>query len=51
MSEGATYGELIALLLGEDSDPTPEAIQQAAMRAGEMLGTWLSEGMVVAINP
>ena len=51
MAEGATYGELIGLLLGDSCEPTPEAIQQAAMRAGEMLGLWLTEGMVVGINP
>lgn len=50
MQEGASYGELIGVLLGEE-EPAPAAIQRAAMRAGEMLGTWLTEGLVVGINP
>ena len=51
MQEGATYGELIAVLLGGNEAPTPEDIQSAAMRAGAMLGAWLHEGLIVAINP
>ena len=51
MAGGATYGDLIALLLGDETEPGEEAITRAAMRAGEMLGRWLSEGMVAAINP
>jgi hypothetical protein len=50
MKGGANYGELVSLLLG-DQKPTPEAVGRAAMRAGEMLGTWLREGLVVGINP
>lgn len=46
MAGDMAYGELIALLIGEDPDPPTEAIQQAAMRAGAMLGTWLREGLV-----
>lgn len=51
MQAGAAYGEVIALLIGEEAEPSPDAIQNAAMRAGAMLGRWLQEGVVVAINP
>ncbi|WP_298336359.1 DNA-binding domain-containing protein [uncultured Erythrobacter sp.] len=51
IQDGASYGELIAVLIGENEAPTPEDIQTAAMRAGAMLGTWLNEGLIVAINP
>ncbi|WP_299194361.1 DNA-binding domain-containing protein [uncultured Erythrobacter sp.] len=51
MQQGASYGDLIALVLGEDAEPDAEAIQNAAMRAGAMLGQWLKEGMITAINP
>jgi len=51
MRAGASYGELIAVLLGENEAPGAEDIQAAAMRAGAMLGAWLNEGLVVAINP
>lgn len=49
MQQGAAYGEVIGVLLGE-AEPTPQAIQQAAMRAGEMLGTWLGEGLVTRLT-
>lgn len=48
---GASYGELIGMLIGDDPDPSEEAIRNAAMRAGAILGRWLNEGIVVAINP
>lgn len=51
MQDGANYGDLIAVLLGQNDDPAPEDIQAAAMRAGAMLGAWLNEGLVTAINP
>lgn len=51
MQSGATYGELIELLLGDDPDPSPESIQDAAMRSGAMLGRWLQEGMIIGLNP
>lgn len=51
MREGATYGELIPLLLGENEDPSAEDIQSAAMRAGAILGAWLNEGLIISINP
>ncbi|MEP1420294.1 MAG: DNA-binding domain-containing protein [Erythrobacter sp.] len=51
MQEGASYGELIAVLLDGNESPTQANIQSAAMRAGGMLGTWLNEGLIVAINP
>lgn len=48
MQGGATYGEAIMLLAG--SDPEPEAVQQAALRAGALLGEWLREGLVVGLD-
>lgn len=51
MQQGASYGELIGVLLGGNSDPGPDDIQNAAMRAGAMLGAWLGEGLITAINP
>ncbi|MEM1052720.1 MAG: DNA-binding domain-containing protein [Pseudomonadota bacterium] len=51
MQDGATYGELIELLLGKHENPKAEQVQAAAMRAGGMLGLWLKEGWIVAINP
>lgn len=55
MQEGATYGELIAILLGDNEEPNHEPsgedIQSAAMRAGGMLGAWLGEGLITGINP
>lgn len=51
MRSGASYGELIAVLLGENETPSAEDIQKAAMRAGGILGVWLNEGLIVAINP
>lgn len=50
MIAGATYGELIGVLIGEDAEPAPEAIQAAAMRAGAMLGLWLTQGLVTGID-
>lgn len=49
MKQGAAYGEMIGVLLS-DAEPTPEAIQQAAMRAGEMLGAWLNEGLITGLT-
>ena len=51
MQNGASYGELIGVLIGDDAEPSPDAIQGAAMRAGGMLGRWLQEGIVTGINP
>jgi len=51
MQAGASYGELIALLLEDNANPSQEEIQAAAMRAGAMLGAWLNEGLIVAMNP
>ena len=55
MKDGATYGELIAIVLsnglGEDDEPTADAIQSAAMRSGAMLGRWLQEGLITGLNP
>lgn len=49
MQAGASYGEVIAMLAGENADA--EAVQDAAMRAGGMLGGWLNEGLIAALNP
>ncbi len=49
MQQGASYGEMIAVLLGE-GEPTPETIQNAAMRAGGILGRWLNEGLIVGLG-
>jgi len=48
MQNGASYGDVISLLAGES--PDDEAFQSAAMRAGEMLGTWLQEGMIISLK-
>lgn len=48
MQNGATYGDLIGLLAGDN--PDGEAIQNAAMKAGGMLGEWLNEGLVLAFE-
>ena len=45
---GARYGDLIALVAGDDADEA--AIGDAAQRAGAMLGLWLSEGIVTAFD-
>lgn len=50
MQSGASYSDVIGALLG-DAEPTPDAIQDAAMRAGGLLGRWLQEGLLIAINP
>lgn len=47
MQDGASYGELIGLLAGDE--PSAEDVQGAAMRAGGYLGRWLQEGIVVRI--
>ena len=44
MLSGANYGEIIALLAGPN--PREDALQDAAMRAGQMLGGWLQEGLI-----
>ena len=51
MQDGASYGELIGILIGDADNPGAEDIQNAAMRAGAMLGAWLNEGLIIAINP
>jgi hypothetical protein len=51
MRGGASYGEMIMALLGEENDPSPEAIEGAAMRSGAILGRWLNEGLIAALNP
>jgi hypothetical protein len=49
MQAGATYGALVELLAGEAADEA--AFHEAAMRAGAMLGLWLSEGIVTGFEP
>ena len=48
MQGGASYGEVIAMLAGDEPDSA--AVQDAAMRAGGMLGGWLREGMIATLN-
>lgn len=48
MQDGRSYGEVIALLAG--ADPSEEAVQDAAMRAGSCLGNWLQEGLVTGLK-
>lgn len=48
MQDGASYGQIIALLAGEE--PSDEVVQQAAMRAGELLGGWLQEGLITGLK-
>lgn len=48
MQDGASYGEVIALLAGDA--PDDEAVQNAAMRAGGYLGRWLQEGIVTGLK-
>ena len=51
MQGGGTYSDMIGSLLGENSEPSPEQIQTAAMRAGAILGRWLNEGIITGLNP
>lgn len=48
MQSGASYADVIVLLAGHE--PTPDHVQEAAIRAGAMLGEWLRDGLVVAIR-
>ncbi|MEM9502041.1 MAG: DNA-binding domain-containing protein [Pseudomonadota bacterium] len=48
MQDGASYGEIIALLAGDE--PDAEQVQGAAMRAGACLGRWLQEGLVTGLK-
>lgn len=48
--DGANYGELIGALLDGEGEPDPEAVENAAMRAGAMLGLWLNQGLVTGIS-
>lgn len=48
MQTGASYGEIIMRLAGEDA--APETVQDAAMRAGTVLGEWLREGLVTRLK-
>ncbi|NVE95830.1 HvfC/BufC N-terminal domain-containing protein [Altererythrobacter lutimaris] len=49
MIEGASYEEACAILARKAS--SDEEVQQAAMRAGAMLGRWLNDGLIAAVNP
>ncbi|MEM9086491.1 MAG: DNA-binding domain-containing protein [Pseudomonadota bacterium] len=42
---GASYGSLIELMAGDQTDD--QTIALAAQRAGEILGHWLNEGLIV----
>ncbi|MEL7446843.1 MAG: hypothetical protein AAGK02_13715, partial [Pseudomonadota bacterium] len=48
MQGGASYDEVCIQLAGEGADQTK--IEDAAMRAGAMLGHWLNEGMIVSLG-
>ena len=48
---GANYAEMSGVLVGDDPDPAPQLVEQAAMRAGAILGRWLQEGLIVGLNP
>lgn len=45
---GHSYGELCLMMAGED--PSPDQGQEAAMRAGAILGRWVREGLVIALD-
>lgn len=45
---GRSYGEICMLLAGDDADA--ERLQEAAMRAGAILGRWVQEGFVTALK-
>ncbi|MEM7780861.1 MAG: DNA-binding domain-containing protein [Pseudomonadota bacterium] len=51
MSAGGSYADMIGALIGDSQEPGPETVQNAAMRAGSILGQWFKEGIVTAINP
>lgn len=44
LDAGMAYGDLCLMLAGDTA--SDEAVEQAAMRAGAMLGRWLNEGLV-----
>lgn len=48
MASGMSYGECCMMLAGDE--PSPEQAQDAAMRAGAMLGRWFKEGLVAALR-
>ncbi|MEP5938023.1 MAG: DNA-binding domain-containing protein [Erythrobacter sp.] len=45
---GMTYAEICVMLAGADADE--QALQEAAMAAGAMLGQWLQESLIVGLN-
>lgn len=47
MLAGMTFGELCQALPG--GDPSIEAAEAAAMRAGAMLGRWLNDGLIAGL--
>ncbi|MEM6476307.1 MAG: DNA-binding domain-containing protein [Pseudomonadota bacterium] len=48
MQSGASYGELLGMMIGENADEA--AVQGAAQCAGGMLGGWLNEGMIIGLR-
>ncbi|MEL7198316.1 MAG: DNA-binding domain-containing protein [Pseudomonadota bacterium] len=52
MQQGASYAEVVGLLAGPEPDEAPdqEAVQNAAMKAGEFLGLWLNEGLIASFQ-
>ena len=45
---GQSYGEICMMLAGDAA--APEQAQDAAMRAGGILGRWVQEGLVISLN-
>ncbi len=48
MQDGTSYGDACVTLAGDGADEA--AINDAAMRAGAMLGRWLNEGLIAALH-
>ncbi len=51
--EGRSYGEICQMLADQTSgnqQPSDEALQDAAMAAGAMLGQWLNEGLISVVK-
>ena len=51
MQEGGTYADMIGAVLGDNPQATDQDVQDAAMRAGGILGRWLQEGLITGLNP
>lgn len=49
MRQGSSYGE-VCMEIATKGDPSETAQTDAVMRAGAMLGRWLNEGLIAAID-